>query len=83
MKKSVVLGVGAERGLGARLASRFAENGMYVYLAGRTKEKLEIVSENIKVRGGQSAAVVCDATDENQVIELFDSAEITSTCFMP
>jgi len=74
MKKSVVLGVGAERGLGARLASRFAENGMYVYLAGRTKEKLEIVSENIKVRGGQSAAVVCDATDENQVIELFDSA---------
>ncbi len=74
MKKAVVLGVGAEKGLGAQLAIRFAEMGMYVYLAGRTQEKLKAVSDNIKTRDGQSEAIVCDATDENQVIQLFDTA---------
>jgi len=73
MKKAVVLGVGAENGLGAQLARRFSENGMYVYLAGRTKKKLEIVSDKIKNHDGQSESIVCDATNEDHVIQLFDS----------
>ena len=74
MKTAIILGVGAENGLGAQLAIRFAKKGMHVYLAGRSKEKLKIVSDKIILQKGQSEAIVCDATDESQVIQLFDSS---------
>ena len=74
MKTAIILGVGAENGLGAQLAIRFAKKGMHVYLAGRSKEKLKIVSDKISLQKGQSEAIVCDATDESQVIQLFDSS---------
>src|SRR5438046_2144949 len=39
--KAVVLGVGAERGLGAATSRRFAKEGHHVLVAGRTKAKVE------------------------------------------
>src|SRR3979411_31986 len=44
-KKAVVLGVGAERGLGAAASRRFAKEGYHVLVAGRTVAKVEKIVE--------------------------------------
>src|ERR1700722_8314991 len=50
-KKAVVLGVGAERGLGAAASRRFAKEGHHVLVAGRTAAKIDKVAESIRRRG--------------------------------
>ena len=74
MNVCVVLGVGPADGLGARLCQRFAGLDMHVYVAGRTRSKLDKVVELIQADGGQANARVCDATDEAQVVDLFAQA---------
>lgn len=71
---AVVVGVGAEQGLGAALGRRFAAEGHHVLLAGRTAEKLERVVRSIAAAGGSAEAVVADATREDEIIRLFDRA---------
>ncbi|HEY6599418.1 MAG TPA: SDR family NAD(P)-dependent oxidoreductase, partial [Pseudomonadales bacterium] len=74
-KKAIVIGVGPEAGLGARLAERFASLGLHVFVAGRTREQLDHVVRSITTNDGNATAVVTDATDESAVIALFDAAE--------
>ena len=73
MSKSiaVVLGVGAEQGLGAALCRRAAEAGHHVVPAGRTAAKVEAVAARIAGQGGQATALVADVTREDQVEALF------------
>lgn len=72
--KAVVVGVGAERGLGAALCRRFAAAGHHVLVAGRTAEKIRAVAGAIGAAGGRATAVVTDATSEADVARLFDLA---------
>ncbi len=72
--KAVVVGVGAERGLGAALCRRFAAAGHHVLVAGRTAEKIRAVADAIVAAGGRATAVVADATSEADVVRLFDLA---------
>lgn len=74
MRKAVIIGVGPDRGLGAQLCKRFAAEGLHVIVAGRTQTKIDAVAESIRRAGGQATAVVADATDEQQVVSLFDQA---------
>lgn len=69
---AIVVGVGAERGLGAACCRRFAEGGYHVLIAGRTPAKIEAVVETILAAGGSAEAVPTDATREEDVIALFD-----------
>jgi NAD(P)-dependent dehydrogenase (short-subunit alcohol dehydrogenase family) len=71
---AIVVGVGAERGLGAATARRFAAAGHRVVVAGRTAAKLEAVVAGIVRAGGTAEAVVADATKEADVIGLFERA---------
>jgi NAD(P)-dependent dehydrogenase (short-subunit alcohol dehydrogenase family) len=71
---AVVVGVGAERGLGAALCRRFAAAGCYTLVAGRTLEKLEQVVRTIRGVGGRAEPVALDTTRENDVARLFDMA---------
>lgn len=71
---AVVVGVGAERGLGAALCRRFAAEGCHVLAAGRTAQRLEQVARAIGAAGGSAEALVCDATQEADVERLFDRA---------
>ncbi|PNG26193.1 SDR family NAD(P)-dependent oxidoreductase [Methylocella silvestris] len=71
---SVVFGVGAASGLGAALARRFAREGLVVYLAGRTQERLEARAAEIRAAGGEAHARGLDATKEGEVIALLDEA---------
>jgi NAD(P)-dependent dehydrogenase (short-subunit alcohol dehydrogenase family) len=71
---AVVVGVGAERGLGAALSRRFAAEGYHVLVAGRTPEKIAQVAKTIRETGGSAEAVTVDTTREDDVVRLFDRA---------
>ncbi len=71
---ALVVGVGAEQGLGAALCRRFAAEGHHVLLAGRTAPKLDRVVRSLVAAGGSAEAVVADVTGEADVVRLFDRA---------
>ncbi len=71
---AVVVGVGAERGLGAALCRRFAAEGYHVLVAGRTPEKIAQVAKMIGATGASAEAITVDTTREDDVIRLFDRA---------
>jgi NAD(P)-dependent dehydrogenase (short-subunit alcohol dehydrogenase family) len=72
---AVVIGVGAERGLGATLCRRFANQALHVCVGGRTPSKIDRVAEQIRKEGGAATAIEADATSEESVIDLFRRAE--------
>ena len=74
MKKAVIIGVGAEQGLGAQLAKRFASEGVHVFIASRHQSRLEALKIEIERAGGKASVVCTDATNEEQVINLFEKA---------
>jgi NAD(P)-dependent dehydrogenase (short-subunit alcohol dehydrogenase family) len=71
---ALVVGVGAERGLGAAVARRFATAGFNVVLAGRTAAKLDAVATAMNRAGHHAQAHLADATNEADMIRLFDHA---------
>lgn len=71
---AVVVGVGASLGLGAALCRRFAREGLHVFPAGRTAERLEAVAAEIVEAGGAATPVVADTTREADVARLMDTA---------
>ena len=60
----LALVTGAGRGLGAAIATGFAQAGAEVVLLGRTRSYLEELSAKIGVGGGRSRVVECDVTDD-------------------
>jgi NAD(P)-dependent dehydrogenase (short-subunit alcohol dehydrogenase family) len=68
---AIIIGVGPEEGLGATLARYFSGTGLHVFIAGRSEEKLHLVANNIRQKGGTATAVVTDATVEHDVAQLF------------
>ncbi len=73
---AVVLGVGPERGLGATLSKHFANQGLHVFIAGRSEDKLNLVSESIIKSGGSVTLAVADATNEYDVSHLFEKISL-------
>jgi NAD(P)-dependent dehydrogenase (short-subunit alcohol dehydrogenase family) len=73
---AVVVGVGAEQGVGAAVCRRFAREGYHVLVAGRTPAKIAQVVGTIASAGGSAEAVATDATREADVIALFDRAMV-------
>ena len=51
MKKAIIMGVGADQGLGAQLAKRFTSEGLYVFFAGRTQSRLDSLTVEIEQTG--------------------------------
>ena len=80
---AVVVGIGAERGLGAALCRRFAAEGHHVLVAGRTPEKIGQVARTIVAAGGSAEPVAMDATREEDVARLFDRAMAPGEGFEP
>ncbi|MGH7858585.1 MAG: SDR family NAD(P)-dependent oxidoreductase [Candidatus Binatia bacterium] len=75
IRKAVVVGVGPESGLGGALCRRFGREGLHVYVAGRTREKIDAIAAAIVAGGGQATPVLTDTTREEEVIRLFEIAE--------
>ena len=74
-RTAIVIGVGAEAGLGAALARRFARDGLHVLLGARRAERIEAVAAGIRDLGGAASAVAMDATSAADVGRIFDAAE--------
>lgn len=70
---AVVIGVGASQGIGAAVCHRFAKEGLKVYVAGRTFQKIEAVAAEIHANAGEAVAFRLDAEDIHQVQALFDT----------
>lgn len=73
--KAIVVGVGPEAGLGGALCKRLAREGMHVFVAGRSPEKLASLVQAIEQMGGRATAAPTDTTREDAVVELFARAE--------
>jgi NAD(P)-dependent dehydrogenase (short-subunit alcohol dehydrogenase family) len=66
-KNAVIYGAGGS--IGGAVAKEFAREGARVFLAGRTREKLEGVAKDIRSAGGSAEVAVLDALDEEAVDE--------------
>ena len=64
-KVAVIYGAGGP--IGGAVARGFAREGARVYLAGRTKEKLDKVADEIRSHDGVAETAVVDALDERAV----------------
>ena len=78
-QRAIIIGVGAEEGLGAAVGRRFARAGFEVFLGGRTEAKVTRVAEAIRKSGGLAHAVSMDATIPADVIEAFERATENGT----
>lgn len=66
-KSAVIYGGGGA--IGGAVARAFAREGARVFLAGRTRERLEAVAASIEEVGGEAEVAVVDALDERAVDE--------------
>lgn len=64
-KNAIIYGAGGS--IGSAVARRFAAEGATVFLAGRTRERLEAVAADVAAAGGKAEVAVLDATDETAV----------------
>ena len=70
--KAIVVGVGPEVGLGGALCKRLADEGLHVFVAGRTPDKVEAVVGTIRKAGKQATGVPTDTTRDADVVALFE-----------
>lgn len=72
---AVVLGVGAQRGVGGAACRRFGREGLHVFVVGRTAEKVERVAKDVVEAGGVATGVVADVTVEADIARALDQAQ--------
>src|SRR5947209_8030684 len=70
-KVAVIYGAGGP--IGGAVAGAFAREGARVFLAGRTRERLDALADEIRSRGGMADTGVVDALDERGVDEYVDA----------
>ena len=70
-KVAVIYGAGGP--IGGAVARAFAREGASVFLAGRTKAKLDTVADDIRTQGGVAHTAVVDALDAQAVAAYVDA----------
>lgn len=70
LEGKVLIITGGGQGIGRAIALRFAEEGAAVTVAGRTKENLEQVANDIRERGGRAITSITDVSDEQMVKQM-------------
>lgn len=70
-QSAVVVGAGERKGIGGAVAAHAAREGMHVFVAGRTREKIERCAAAIEREGGAATPVVCDSTSADDIAALF------------
>lgn len=69
LKGRTVLITGADKGLGRKMATSFAANGMNIGLIGYSVHNLEEIADDVKFYGVQTSVVPADVSDINQAYE--------------
>ena len=67
LKDKTVIITGGGRGIGRAIALGFAQEGAQVIVAARTEKEIVDIAEEIRNKGGQSLATVCDISNEEDV----------------
>jgi NAD(P)-dependent dehydrogenase (short-subunit alcohol dehydrogenase family) len=70
----VAIITGASKGIGRELSLRFAAEGARVVCAARSADLVKETAAKVQAAGGQAIAVVCDASKEDQVRQLVETA---------
>src|SRR5947209_17497883 len=70
-KVAVIYGAGGP--IGGAVARALAREGARVFLAGRTRAKLDTVANEIRSTGGSASTIVVDALDEQAVDSCVDA----------
>ena len=74
-QKKVALVIGAGVATGGSIAKRFAKEGFIACMARRQGDKLEGLIKQIEDAGGEAYGYSCDATQEDQMIDLIEKVE--------
>lgn len=74
-EQKAILVIGAGDGTGGAIAKRFAREGMVACVARRSADKLSSLVEEIEAAGGKARAFSVDATDEQSMIDVFNTIE--------
>ncbi len=74
-KNKVALVIGAGVATGGSIAKKFASEGYVACMARRQGEKLEGLIKEIEDAGGRAVGYSCDATEEEQVVDLVEKIE--------
>ena len=77
-KVAVVTGAGGT--LCSEISIRLAEEGVHVFLIGRTEEKLTKVADKIQAAGGKATVYACDVTDKDEIASLAKLVEQAGGC---
>lgn len=72
-KVALVVGV-SEEGMGRSVALAFAREGAAVVVCSRTQSRIEKVADEIRAMGGRAMAIATDATVEDQVTRMVETA---------
>ena len=72
---ALILGVGAEAGIGGALCKRAARDGYHVISVGRTDEKLAKIVKDIKDAGGIASSFIVALTKEPEILSLFEKID--------
>lgn len=67
MNGEVVVVTGAGKGIGREIAFEFAKGGAAVAICARTLDSIKAVEREIKERGGEASAIVCDIGVKEEV----------------
>lgn len=70
----IVIGAGASNGVGGALSRKFGKEGHLVIVAGRTKEKVDALADEVNASGGSAEGFVVDVTLETDQDALFAHA---------
>ena len=73
LKGKTALITGASSGLGAHFAGLLASEGVHVIIAARRTDRLAEQLEQIKSEGGSARAIAMDVTDNDSVLNAFQS----------
>ena len=72
---ALVFGAGASAGVGGAVCRRLAREGLAVVAVGRTQEKLDKLTAEIRGAGGRASGVVADVTSAAEMARAFDAVE--------
>ena len=70
---AVVVGAGERNGIGGAVAAKAAREGLHVFVAGRTREKIDRCARSIEAEGGTATPVACDSTSADDIAALFET----------
>jgi 3-oxoacyl-[acyl-carrier protein] reductase len=75
LQDRVALVTGSSRGIGAAIASRFANEGARVVVHGRDTDAVELVRSQIEATGGQVISCIADLTRYREIDAMREQIE--------